>query len=120
MKIFKNCAPQTDPVKQSHLQTTNYEPRTGLANQGPAIEVENLTCAYENKTILKDVSFSVKERDPLHYWWEWLWQEHTLALHDWVARSKKWRNSLFWKKFFEGFAGRAARYFEIVWRPLPK
>lgn len=30
-----------------------------------AIEVENLTCAYGDKTILKDVSFSVKEREIL-------------------------------------------------------
>ena len=29
------------------------------------IEVENLTCAYGDKTILKDISFSVKEREIL-------------------------------------------------------
>ena len=43
----------------------NSKLQSDSATQGPAIEVENLTCAYGDKAILKDVSFSVKEREIL-------------------------------------------------------
>lgn len=42
-------------------------------NQPIMIQIESLSAAYENRTVLRDVNLSIYEKDFGYHWPQWWW-----------------------------------------------
>jgi len=51
----------------------------------PCLSIKNMTMAYGDFVIQRDLDFTINRGDILLLWGEWLWQKHFVNAFNWLA-----------------------------------